>query len=306
MSQVTANEQRTLRLFDTGGWTLPWRVAYEEGYFAEQGFDVEFVRGEVTEERQSASTLDLATSDKESALVRDEIDVYSACEWGIIKRVAELGSGKIIGNRRTVGITHDFYVLPDRGLTALSDLAGVPVAVNFNSGSHYAAIEALEEFLQPDNIKVVHFGAPFKRFESLIAGKVEAAVLMEPYSTLAEVYGAVKLAEYPGRGGWIGSDQLSEEELGRFYIAVRQGVQALNADPEKYRDVLVDSLKQYPLDDAVIEQVRARLQMPRYLEPVPYDRQAFSSTYSWMVEHELIQPDLQYEDVVHTNPLGTN
>lgn len=304
MSQVKSRP-RTLRLFDTGGWTLPWRVAHDEGYFAEQGFDVEFVRGEVTEERQSASTIDLATSDKESALVRDEIDVYSACEWGVIKRVSELGSGKIIGNRRTVGITHDFYVLPDRGLNALSDLAGVPVAVNFNSGSQYAAIEALEDVLQPDDIKVVHFGAPFKRFEALISGKVEVAVLMEPYSTLAEVHGAVKISDYPGRGGWIGSDQLSEEELGRFYTAVRQGVEALNADPQKYRDVLVDSLKQYPLDDEVIERVRERFQMPRYLEPVPYDRNAFTSTYGWMVDHELIKPGLAFEDVVHTNPLGT-
>lgn len=304
MSTVEANTVRTLRLFDTGGWVLPWKVAHEEGYFAEQGFAVEFVRGEVTEERQTASTIDLETSDKESAFVQQDIDVYSACEWGVIKRVTDLGAGKIIGNRRTVGMTHGFYVLPDRGLQLVSDLAGVPVAVNFNSGSHYAAIEALEEFLASDDVKVVHFGAPYKRYEALITGKVEVAVLMEPYSTLAEVQGAVKIADYPGRGGWIGSDQLTEEELGRFYTAVRQGVEALNASPEKYRDVLVDQLKQYSIEPALVEKVRERIQVPRYLDPVPYDRSAFTSTYDWMVGHDLIRPGVAFEDVVHTNPLG--
>ncbi len=304
MSTANTAAPRTLRLFDTGGWVLPWKVAHEEGFFAEQGFEVEFVRGEVSEDRQVASTIDLSKSDKESALVKQDIDVYSACEWGVIKRVTELGAGKIIGNRRTVGMTHGFYVLPDRGLQALSDLAGVPVAVNFNSGSHYAAIEALEEFLAPEDVKVVHFGAPFKRYEGLISGKVEVAVLMEPYSTLAEVHGAVKIADYPGRGGWIGSDQLTEDELGRFYTAVRQGVETLNANPEKYRDVLVDQLKQYPVTAEEIEQVREQIQVPRYLDPVPYDRQAFTATYDWMVGHELIQPGVTYEEVVHANPLG--
>jgi NitT/TauT family transport system substrate-binding protein len=227
---------RTLRLFDTGGWVLPWRVADAEGYFADEGFAVEFVRGEGREaQKLLAGTADLAASDKEAAFVGGQIDIYSACEWGVIKRVVDLGAGKIIANRRTVGMTHGIYVLPNRGLTSPADLRGVPVAVNLNSGSHFAVVEGLEEVLRPEDVKIVHFGHPYTRAEALFTGKVEAAALMEPYSTLAEVRGAVKIADYPGRGGWIGGDQLTQDELDGFYRAVRRAVATLNAEPEKYR-----------------------------------------------------------------------
>jgi NitT/TauT family transport system substrate-binding protein len=292
---------RTLRLFDTGGWVLPWRVADTEGYFADEGFAVEFVKGEGREEdRLLAGTADLSASDKEAAFVGGQIDIYSACEWGVIKRVVDLGAGKIIANRRTVGMTHGIYVLPNRGITSPADLKGVPVAVNLNSGSHFAVIEGLEEVLRPEDVKIVHYGHPYTRAEALFTGKVEATALMEPYSTLAEVRGAVKIAEYPGRGGWIGGDQLTQDELDGFYRAVRRAVATLNADPEKYRDILVDGLRQHAIDPGLIEQVRERIQVPRYLDPVPYERREFDSTYGWLVEHELIRPGATFETVVHT------
>lgn len=88
------------RLFDSGGWVLAWLVANEAGFFAEEGISVEFAQGDRTEEALGQSTVDRSKSDKENKLRNGEIDVYSACEWGIIKRVVELQSGKIIGNRR--------------------------------------------------------------------------------------------------------------------------------------------------------------------------------------------------------------
>lgn len=291
---------RTLRLFDTGGWVLPWRVADAEGYFAAEGLAAEFVRGESREDdRLLAGTKDLTASDKERAFVRDEIDVYSACEWGIIKRVVDLGAGKIIGNRRTVGMTHGIYVLPARGITSVADLRGVPIAINLNSGSYFAVVEGLEEVLKPEDVKTVHFGHPLKRYEALFTGKVEATALMEPFSALAEVRGAVKIAEYAGRGGWIGGDSLSETELAGFYRAVRRAVAKLNEEPEKYRDVLVDQLKDYDVAPELIEQVRAHIRIPRYLDPVPYERREFDATYDWMVDHEMIRPGIAFEEVVN-------
>jgi len=134
----------------------------------------------------------------------------------------------------------------------------------------------------------------------LFTGKVEATALMEPYSTLAEVRGAVKIADYAGRGGWIGSDSLSEAELAGFYRAVRRAVAKLNEQPEKYRDILVDQLQDYDIAPELVEQVRARIQIPRYLEPVPYERREFDATYDGMVEHELIRPGVAFEAVVNT------
>ncbi len=96
-------------------------------------------------------------------------------------------------------------------------------------------------------------GHPLKRYEALFTGKVEATALMEPYSSLAEVQGAVKIADYAGRGGSIGSESLSEAELAGFYRAVRHAVAKLNEEPEKYRDILVDQLKDYNIAPELIE-----------------------------------------------------
>lgn len=289
-----------LRLFDSGGWVLPWQVANQEGYFAEEGISVEFVEGERTEESLRQSTIDLTKSFKETNLRAGNIDVYSACEWGIIKRVVDLQSGKIIGNRRTVGMVHTIYVR-ESGLNTPKDLAGVPIAVNFNSGSYFAAFEALENHgLSRDQIKLHHFGAPIKRAEALFTAQVEASVLMEPYSTLAHVKGFRPLLEYPGRGGWVGSEKLDKPTLNAFYRAVTKAVHTINEQPEKYRDQLVNGLVKDGVDAETVEKVRTAITVPRYLPPEPLSREGFEGTYRWMVERGLIAPDATYEQVVDT------
>ncbi|MFQ4143582.1 hypothetical protein [Chlorogloeopsis sp. ULAP02] len=290
-----------LRLFDSGGWVLPWQVAHQEGFFAEEGISVEFTEGERTEEALRQSTADLTKSYKETNLCAGNIDVYSACEWGIIKRVVELQSGKIIGNRRTVGMVHTIYVRENSGLNTPKDLAGVPIAVNFNSGSYFAAYEALENHGIPRNqIKLIHFGAPIKRAEALFTAQVEASSLMEPYSTLAQVKGFRPLLEYPGRGGWVGSEKLDKPTLEAFYRAVAKAVDKINQQPEKYKEQLVNILVKDGIDAQTIDKVRAAIKVPRYLPPEPLSREGFDSTYRWMVERELIAPNATYEQVVDT------
>lgn len=290
-----------LKLFDSGGWVLPWQVANEAGFFAEEGISVEFLEGDRSEEALRQSTVDLTKSYKETNLRAGNIDIYSACEWGIIKRVVDLQSGKIIGNRRTVGMVHTVYVRENSGLNAPKDLAGVPIAVNFNSGSYFAAFEALENYGIPrDRIKLVHYGAPIKRAEALFTAQIEASVLMEPYSTLAKVKGFHPLLEYPGRGGWVGSEKLDKPTLEAFYRAVTKAVDQINQQPEKYRDHLVNILVKDGIDAETVEKVRAELIVPRYLPPQPLSREAFESTYQWMLERGLIAPNATYEQVVDT------
>ena len=36
-----------------------------------------------------------------------------------------------------------------------ADLAGVPISVGFQSGSHYATVQALEQYLKPEEINLV-------------------------------------------------------------------------------------------------------------------------------------------------------
>ena len=58
------------------------------------------------------------------------------------------------------------------------DLAGVPISVGFQSGSHYATIQALEQYMPADQINLsFNDGMLFKRMELLLDGKSPACAL---------------------------------------------------------------------------------------------------------------------------------
>ena len=61
---------------------------------------------------------------------------------------------------------------PIRRIRTPADLAGVPISVGFQSGSHYSTIQALEQYLPRDQIKLsFDDGMLFRRMELLIDGK---------------------------------------------------------------------------------------------------------------------------------------
>ncbi len=287
-----------LRVFDHGGWALPWRVALAEGDFAAEGLEVEILDWDPSPAVQSAGTADLTTSEKERKLVEGQLDIYGACEWGLIKRIADLGAGRIIGMRREMGMPMKLFVPPGSAVADPAALAGQPVAINENSGSHYVAVEALERYLPREQINLVHIGQPFARYQALIEGRVAGAFILEPYSTLAEIQGARCLLAYPGRGGVVASDSVPPAVRERFRRAVARAAARINADPERYKEMLVGQLAWTNVPADLIAQVRERLVMPRYDAPEAYDEAAFDECYAWMRERDLVRPGVRYDDVV--------
>src|SRR5262249_56692210 len=75
------------------------------------------------------------------------------------------------------------FVPPDSPVNRPADLAGVPISVGYQSGSHYATIQGLEQYLKPDQINLsFNDGLLFSRMELLIDRKVPAASLFSgPY-----------------------------------------------------------------------------------------------------------------------------
>jgi len=296
------NEKETrmdkLRVFDHGGWALPWRGAQAAGDFAAEGLEVEIVDWDASPEVQTAGTADLHSSDKERKFADGQLDVYGACEWGLIKRIADLGTGRIIGMRRDMGMPMKLFVMPASGIEDPAQLAGKEVAINENSGSHYVAIETLEQYMPRDQIRMVHIGQPFARYDALIDGSVAGAFILEPYSTLAEIQGARCLLSYAGRGGIVVSERLSPEVYERFRQAVSRAAARVNADPEAYKHMLVDQLTWTGVAPELVEEVREKLVMPTYQTPEAYGEEAFEECYAWMRDHELVRDGVAYSDVV--------
>src|SRR5690606_37004616 len=176
-------------------FSLPWLVARDEGLFAEEGLDVELrrPRDSVESPRGAVDPRLVDTIGSHIVFEDCEVELYRGCEWGQVVRAQDSGrGGRIIGKRAAVGV-QGIVALPDSGITHPQDLRNRTVGVNFHRGSHYITIQMLEGFLEDDEIKVVHIGG--NRWEALLNREVDAVTLMEPWLTIAEKNGALKIAE---------------------------------------------------------------------------------------------------------------
>ncbi len=108
-------------------------------------------------------------------------DISCACHW-TVNVAATKGHGKLYGDVYQVS-TCGIFVPPDSKVKKPEDLAGVPISVGYQSGSHYATIQALEQFMPQDKINLsFKDGLLFGRMEKLINGEVPACTLFSgPY-----------------------------------------------------------------------------------------------------------------------------
>jgi ABC-type nitrate/sulfonate/bicarbonate transport system substrate-binding protein len=129
---------RTIRLqSDSNAHDRPWRVAVEQGYFKDEGLDVEY--HEDNPKGVEGRVENFSERWKESQLQKGALEVYPVCEWGAIERVQTLGKGKIIGLDTTTR-TGALMVRQDSPIRSVADLRNVPIAVTWHAGTFYAAI----------------------------------------------------------------------------------------------------------------------------------------------------------------------
>jgi NitT/TauT family transport system substrate-binding protein len=282
-------------------FSLPYFVSRDEGYFVEEGIDIELVKrgqGQGSTATRSVQLIEdhhlVSSFGGRSPFENHETSLYRACEWGQVRRTYDSEAGAQVVAKRAAIATQAIIVRPDHPANIPQDLANIPVGVNFHHGSHYIAIQMLEGFLPRDEIKVVHIeGAG--RFQALRDKVVEAIAVMEPWITVADKLGYKIIAEAHYVGLEIGAPDLDPETFSAISRAVSKGVRQLNTDPYPYlhyliADVPSDIVRLVPQDFQ-----RNRL---RYVDPSPYSRQDFERTYDWMVSWGLIEPDSEYERLV--------
>jgi NitT/TauT family transport system substrate-binding protein len=278
-------------------FSLPYFVARDEGYFAEEGLELDLVR---KGEREATITpvedhrLISAFSGK-SSFEAGSAKLYRACEWGQIRRSYDSGvGGQVVSKRAAIG-SQAIFVRPDDEANHPQDLANRTVAVNFHHGSHYIGIQSLEGFLAKDEIKVVHVGGPKERFEALRDGKVDAAAVMEPWITVAEKLGYKLIVEAYYVGSEIASPDLEPEIYEAIQRAVVKAVNKINEDPKPYLHYLIADV---PEDIVPLDPTDFRKERLRYAAPAPYPAEQFQRTYDWMVAWDLIPEDADYVQIV--------
>jgi NitT/TauT family transport system substrate-binding protein len=295
----------TIRLFHLPfSFMLPQRVAQQRGYFAEEGVDVELV------ERDRAS-VDVKYIPSDSTLTGDhDVDLYPVCKWESIRRTGSMGDGRILAKGAFADQPYAVFVRPNAGVESPADLANVPVGVNRRTGQEYTAIRALEEHMEPEEVTLVHHGMPTDRLRALRDGEVDAVTLLEPQSALAEALGFERVLEFENHMGIVGDEGVDPDTLESFLAAYRRAVEAINADPESFREGYVEMLEK---DAAVApdlfeevdrEALRESVSVPRYETPELADREELSEHLEWMKSRELIDDGVEIDAITAQGPQG--
>jgi NitT/TauT family transport system substrate-binding protein len=279
---------KTLKLESTAPFQgLPELVARDEGLFAAEGLDVEFVaRGQNAPQAVDRSITDpdlvSSLSNHGSAAEQGGAAMFNACEWGNYRRVEDSQSGSQQVGRRAIVAFGALMVAPDSDVYTPQQLANKLIGVPYFAGTHYLALLMLEGFLPRDSIKTcLAPNGSGQRFAALMAGEVDATTLTEPYITVAEKAGCRLIVAAPYHGTEVAGDEMDAETYAAFNRAVREAVRRINSDKRKYLQYFIDHHKSDPKVAAltVDDLTPARLQV---VDPAPIPRDELQRTYDWM------------------------
>ena len=207
-------------------------VAEEKGYFADEGLDYVF-REQVQATDNKIHDQGVKVGAYQSFEQGRETNVSCACHW-TVNVAASSGHGRIYPHVYSIAPS-GVFVAPDSPVKTPADLAGVPISVGYQSGSHYSTIQALEQYLPADRINLsFNDGMLFKRMELLLDGRVPAAALFSGPYYFAEQLGFRKLIDNTFMITTMVHGDPDPEDLRKFFRALQRAQRDIDLRPELY------------------------------------------------------------------------
>ena len=267
-------------------------VAHDRGYFTEEGLEYEFKKRR--KGNFSVKSADPLPEDQirgayqsiESGM-RQTTDVSCACHW-TINMAAAAGHGKLWGEAYSI-TPSGIYVSEDSSIRRPEDLANVPIAVGYQSGSHYSTIQALEPFLPREEI-TLHFGGMlFQRLELLVDREVPAAGLFGGPLYLAEQLGFRKILDTTFMVAALIPNGANEDDVRKYYRALKRAQVDIDLRPERYTHFY----KNFFPDRWHDVMDTRRFGPGERVVFLPYDRGIFDSTQRWVADRGIFEAGLK-------------
>jgi len=254
-------------------------IAEQKGYFGDEGLDYDF-----QETVQSTDGKVHAQGDKVGAMQSFEkgrtSDISCACHWTVNVAAAK-GHGKLYGDAYSVSPC-GVFVPPDSKITSPEQLAGVPISVGYQSGSHYATIQALEQYMPLDQINLSYKeGMLFARMDLLFEGKIPACTLFSGPYYFAEQLGFRKVTDCTFMMASMITGTPDPEDVRKFFRALRRAQRDIDLRPELYTHYYKN---EFP------ERYHARMDTRRWgpgerLVFEPYTKEVYDETFKWIADH---------------------
>lgn len=268
---------------------LPIYVAEQEGYFSENGIQVEIVPFSSAVERDTAmqaGQIDAELNDLIStALLNKDVDRVR-----VVRTSAETTDQWPMWS---------ILVSPDSSIHSVNDLRGVDIAVSTNTVIHFMTYHMLlAAGLDYEDISTIEVAKIPVRLEMLLAGQVRAATLPDPLASLGIEQGATRIADDRSCRIRVSVISFSTETLRgesgavrKFLLGYEKAVGTLNSNPGRYRDLLIEKGR-------VPEPVRDTFDMPSFSGASVPDEGEWKQVMDWMIKRDLLDESMAYDQVV--------
>jgi hypothetical protein len=259
-------------------------VAEEKGYFKDEGLDYDF-----QETMPSSSGAGHQLGNKVGAFQTIEAgrtcNISGACHW-TVNVAAASGHGKLYADAYSVSPA-GVFVPPESPIKEPKDLAGVPISVGYQSGSHYATIQALEQYLPLSDIKLSFAdGLLFSRMEQLFDRKAQAvSVFSGPYYFLEQL-GFRKVIDSTFMMATTVTGDPDMEDVRKYYRALRRAQRDIDLRPELYTHYYK---KEFPVRFHEMMDTR-RWGPGERIVFEPYTKEVFEQSRQWIAERGIF-PD---------------
>ena len=204
---------------------------------------------------------------------------------------------------RATGVTGGHFILvSEAGFDSIEDLAGESVVISANTAIDFV-LDQMVEFagFELDHIERVIVPPIPERMELLRGGQVTAALLPEPWATIAiadgfyEITNTVEVGIFPFVTAFT-DEILGERQLDvqAFYRAYNRAVDFMNETAlEEYFYVMVDVIG-FP------DEVLDYLVLPEFAHNQMPDDDVLEATLGWLVSRDLVSEDMTIDDLVST------
>jgi hypothetical protein len=255
-------------------------VAEEKGYFLAEGLDYEFrelIKSTGGQHHNKANEGAFQSIERGR-----EANLSCACHW-TVNVAASNGHAKLYADAYSIAPSGIFVPI-NSPIRSPADLAEVPIAVGFQSGSHYSTIQALEQYLPADKINLTfENGMLFRRMEMLIDGQSPAGALFNGPYYFAEQLGFRKVIDTTFMIAAMIKGTPEPEDIRRYFRALRKAQRDIDLRPELYTHYYTNEFPErfHPMMDT------RRWGPGERIVFEPYTREVYQQSFDWIAQHHI-------------------
>lgn len=267
---------------------VPIILAQEKGFFTQSGVNVTFEPFKSAQDRDAAFE-----SGALDGIICDEIAIclYQNAGYDI----------------KITGITDGDFMLvanPKSGINSVADLKGKSVAISEKTAIEFTLDMILaNNQMEPGDVVKTMIPAVPTRLEMLQNDKVDAALLPEPFASLAVSDGctllgsASQMATYPSVMAFS-KDTIAAKrsEIAAFFKGYNQGADYINNTPVSQYEALVMQTVGYP------DEMKGKIVLPKFRENALPPASEVQSAINWATKNDLLKKTLTPQDVMVSIP----